>query len=198
MIHHGHSSGVSSASASQLHRRNACWQLPSLGIKNIGEITHVFAIRDSVNGSTASSQPDGHWGGEVLGVMWTRNKLIDTTLFPLLILIVALLTRCRNSCAQTLSFQSGITPSDSQAVHTIYEKHQAAQVEVVGRLGPDPDLRKLVCASTSLAGFAAKNSSIHLTPTLKTRNALSGFKDVGVPVYDTCQVRSRPPGDQLL
>lgn len=159
------------------------------------KVTHTIltvAVRTSVHGSIASLQADGHLRGEPLGVMYTRHRFFETTLFSILILLVALLTRCRISCAQSLSFQSGVTPADSQAVQTIYEKHQAAQIEVVDRLGSDPDLRKLVCASTSLAGFATKNSSIHLTPTLKTRNALSGFKDVGVPIYDTCQVRARP------
>lgn len=184
----------------QLHRRDAAalWQtLCILVTRNNSDINLAVASWASVNASSESLQPDGRWRGELLGVMWAYNRFSDTAYFSLLILCVALLTRCRNSSAQNLSFQSGISPADSRAVQTIYDRHQAAQVEVVGRIGPEPDLRKLVCASTSLAGFATKNSSIFLTPTLKTRNALSGFKDVGVPIYDTCQVRSRPSCDLL-
>eukprot|EP00892_Ulva_mutabilis_P003113 jgi/Ulvmu1/12802/UM097_0031.1 len=108
-------------------------------------------------------------------------------LYCLTVLATGLLSR-RHVVAQTFLPPRGLIPADSQAVESIYAQHKKAQAEVVARLGAAPDLRKLVCASTSLAGFVSKNSSIHLTPTLKTRSALASFKAVGVPIYDTCQV----------
>lgn len=95
--------------------------------------------------------------------------------------------------AQAFVAPGGLAPADSQAIESIYAQHKVAQTDVAERLGADPDVRKLVCASTSLAGFVSKNSSIHLTPTLKTPEALKGFKDVGLPMYDTCQVRTCHP-----
>lgn len=123
--------------------------------------------------------------------MWTPcGRCIDAVATVAMLLLALVLTLCRQSSSQTLMLGPGMTPVDSQGIQTLYERHKAAQVDVDGRLGTDPDLRKLVCASTSLTGFASKNSSVHLTPTLKTRSALSGFKNVGVPIYDSCQVRS--------
>jgi len=123
--------------------------------------------------------------------MQTVGQLVHFLIPSFVIVLLALLVSCREGVADTFKPPRGLIPADSKAIESIYQSHRKAQLDVAGRLGADPDVRKLVCASTSLAGFVSKNASLHLTPTLKTRSSLAAFKDAGVPIYDTCQVWTR-------
>lgn len=75
-----------------------------------------------------------------------------------------------------------------QGLRKLISAHESAQGYIESTLGDEARLEDMICASPALAGFVSKNSSIHLSPTLKDRSGVQNFIRSGIPIYDSCQV----------
>lgn len=75
-----------------------------------------------------------------------------------------------------------------QAIRTIISEHKKAQAHVDAALDDHANLADMVCRAPANAGFMNKNSSVHLSATMKDRAGVLDFIQAGVPIYDSCQV----------
>eukprot|EP00892_Ulva_mutabilis_P011502 jgi/Ulvmu1/8724/UM047_0065.1 len=75
-----------------------------------------------------------------------------------------------------------------QAVRKIITAHKEAQDYVEAALDQHENLEDVVCRTPTRAGFLSKNSSAHLSVTMKDRSSALEFIQAGIPIYDSCQV----------
>lgn len=75
-----------------------------------------------------------------------------------------------------------------QGFKKLVAAHKSAQKYVESALGDEARMEDMLCALPAFAGFVSKNSSVHLSPTMKDRSGVQTFIRYGIPIFDSCQV----------